>query len=613
MKKLFFLLLLLILAYAPSYGQKNSNVIKGNKMASKGLYLEAAAQYKSALLKDSTNFVANLELGKLYLYDLERFDSAYFFLKRAANHEKAEQNFYLFYEYGIALRLNGFQTKSIEMIDKFDQMYQDKIGERNTHLDSLMNMHKRFANNDLIFSAEKHKDTTELLNLGTAINTYFSEYTSVFFENDSALIYNGRYKDSENEKAFMDDQFMESMYLYNLPFKSTELYAKDVNHDAHTAIVSEYNNSSELVVYYHNTLWKSASVTNKKLNLVELPLDIYDFLVVPHGVFSADQKLFVFSAKNSVSEDLDLYYCLNNSGSWTKPKPVEAANSNLNEDAPFIGSNNELYFSSKGHGSSGGYDIFKLEWDGKEWKNIEQLPRPFNSPADDIFFILGEDQSSGFLSSNRVGGFGQMDIYSFGPKKQEDIDTTDLIVQVNESIDTTSNINNTNQDISLNTLEDKLDTVTDTEETNIGDASSDSDDLNENSTDLGASENNSDASIKNFEPILFNTESYTLTSASKDQLDKIIEYMKSNPELSISISGYSDNSGDSEYNKWLSQKRAETSRDYILSKGIAQNRILNTTGYGEKNPAKPNKSDSGKDLPENRKLNRRVEFTFSKQ
>ncbi|HNF03105.1 MAG TPA: OmpA family protein, partial [Ferruginibacter sp.] len=83
------------------------------------------------------------------------------------------------------------------------------------------------------------------------------------------------------------------------------------------------------------------------------------------------------------------------------------------------------------------------------------------------------------------------------------------------------------------------------------------------------------------------------------------------PNIEIEMSAHTDSKGSDEYNMTLSDNRAKSVREYILSKGIAAKRII-SQGYGETKPVAPNANDDGTDNPEGRQLNRRVEFKILK-
>ncbi|WP_072159054.1 OmpA family protein [Persicobacter sp. CCB-QB2] len=108
-------------------------------------------------------------------------------------------------------------------------------------------------------------------------------------------------------------------------------------------------------------------------------------------------------------------------GKWGQPKNLgPKINSPANEDAPFIHPDNiTLFFTSDGHETMGGNDIFRSVLRGKEWTKPENMGYPINTPADDSYFTLIADGSKGYFSSNRKGGQGLQDIYYFDMPEQE--------------------------------------------------------------------------------------------------------------------------------------------------------------------------------------------------
>jgi len=117
---------------------------------------------------------------------------------------------------------------------------------------------------------------------------------------------------------------------------------------------------------------------------------------------------------------IDIYISHKTETGWTEGVTISPKiNTGHDEDAPFLSHDGKrLYFSSKGHHSSGGYDFFVSEWEGTEWGAPHNLGYPMNSAADDIYISFKENDKTGFFSSNREGGFGRMDIYSFGMLKK---------------------------------------------------------------------------------------------------------------------------------------------------------------------------------------------------
>ncbi|HYH55031.1 MAG TPA: OmpA family protein [Anseongella sp.] len=105
--------------------------------------------------------------------------------------------------------------------------------------------------------------------------------------------------------------------------------------------------------------------------------------------------------------------------------------------------------------------------------------------------------------------------------------------------------------------------------------------------------------------ILFELNSSYLTGAAHEKLQSLTEALNKHPYSAIQIAGHTDNTGTEEYNKWLSERRAESVKTYLESLGVPAAR-METAGYGESSPL------AGNDSPEGQAKNRRVEVIISK-
>ncbi|MCZ4222630.1 OmpA family protein [Pedobacter sp. SJ11] len=112
--------------------------------------------------------------------------------------------------------------------------------------------------------------------------------------------------------------------------------------------------------------------------------------------------------------------------------------------------------------------------------------------------------------------------------------------------------------------------------------------------------------------IYYEFNSAELTEPSKKVLDALVVIMDDNPEMEIELGSHTDNIGTDAYNQELSERRAKSCVDYLVSKNIAQNRMT-FKGYGESTPVAPNKFKNGKDNPDGRAKNRRTEFKVTKK
>ena len=105
----------------------------------------------------------------------------------------------------------------------------------------------------------------------------------------------------------------------------------------------------------------------------------------------------------------------------------------------------------------------------------------------------------------------------------------------------------------------------------------------------------------------------TLRPESYETLDKLVKMMKQPPAKSkVEISGHTDSKGSNDYNQKLAERRAQAVVDYIINKGISENRLV-AKGYGESRPKAPNSYPDGSDNPAGRQLNRRTELKLLKE
>ena len=153
--------------------------------------------------------------------------------------------------------------------------------------------------------------------------------------------------------------------------------------------------------------------------LVELPFNSPDFSCL-HASLSGDgNTLYFASDRPGGYGGMDIWKTIRAAdGSWSEPVNLgNAVNTDKNEDFPFISIENVLYFSSNGRPTArGGYDIFSYD-PSSPAPAVVSLGDPFNTSDDDFGFILSDDGKSGFFVSNRPGGMGATDIYSFSIAK----------------------------------------------------------------------------------------------------------------------------------------------------------------------------------------------------
>ena len=406
----------------------------------------------------------------------------------------------------------------------------------------------------------------------------------------------------------------------------------------------EGNNWSEPVL-------KMSKVVNTDANETFASYDPQDIKVyyVTDGGHGGDQDI-IFSGK----KDEDEKY-------WGKGQSAgHEVNSAFHEGSVFMAPDGQsMYFSSQGHSSIGGYDIFVSYRDKHGlWGKPINLGAPINTPYDELYFSITANGKYAYFSSNRAGGKGGMDIYKatfWGAPKEPIVITEDHLIAsitepvVNTYVPQTIKISERN---SLTVFKGKiLDGILQTPiqakikiyDNSTGEvytsASSNSatgkfllslpSGLNygisvEAEGYLFHSENfnipegsaynmvSKEIALKNIDigskialrNVFFETGKSEVKIDSYPELDRLIQLMLDVPTLKIELSGHTDNVGNDEYNLNLSQRRADAVRVYLTSRGIDKSRVL-AVGYGESKPVDSNDTKDG------RANNRRTEFEIT--
>jgi outer membrane protein OmpA-like peptidoglycan-associated protein/tetratricopeptide (TPR) repeat protein len=321
---------------------------------------------------------------------------------------------------------------------------------------------------------------------------------------------------------------------------------------------------------------------------------------------------------------------LTENGTWSEPQMLSTnINTQYDEMRPFIHPDgNTLYFSSNGHPGMGGYDIFvsRKNADGS-WGKPENLGYPINTPGDEVGIFVSTDGSTAYYASEQKDSYGQMDIYSFEmPQSARPAYTSYIKGNVFDS-DNRDPLSATIQVFDLSTGKQFSSFSSDRiNGTFLSTLPAGKDYAVEVMKDgyLFYSHHISLKEVKDGKPfelnipltkikvgekvvlnnVFFETDKFELKPESKAELDVIVKLIEKNPSLKIEIGGHTDNTGTEEKNRALSENRAKSVYEYLLSKGIDTSRIT-YKGYSSSKPV------AGNDTPEGKAKNRRTEFTVT--
>lgn len=359
--------------------------------------------------------------------------------------------------------------------------------------------------------------------------------------------------------------------------------------------------------------------------------------------FGTDGRTLYFSSNRKGGfGGLDIYTArMDSRGRFSRVRNLGPdINTSGNEMFPYVSESNKLYIASDGHPGFGMLDLFEVKRaNGRDV--VENLGQPMNSTSDDFgIFLFKPDR--GFLTSNRDGGKGDDDIYTF-INEDPNLRVVNYYLQ---GVTMTPRSDST-REILANTKVTMLDSRGEV----MQDFVTGNDGKfffrvyeNEDYTLVGETDgylvkrqpyttNGKSIPLKSLKELVtnitldtimvldkleknkifvlnniyFDLDKSDIRSDAATELDKLVDLLTDNPEIKIEMSSHTDSIASNSYNIQLSQRRAESTVSYLISKGIAPNR-LEAKGYGEEKPIARNTNPDGTDNPEGRQRNRRTEF-----
>ncbi|MDR6786652.1 outer membrane protein OmpA-like peptidoglycan-associated protein/tetratricopeptide (TPR) repeat protein [Pedobacter africanus] len=386
-------------------------------------------------------------------------------------------------------------------------------------------------------------------------------------------------------------------------------------------------NNLELYIY---------TAKNGKYEAVPFPYNEVKKYSVGHAALSQDEKILYFvSDMPGGLGNTDIWYCeLQSDGSWGKPQNAgPAINTSQDEMFPNIGADGTLYYSSNGLPGMGGLDVFSVKGAKSNWSKPVNLRFPVNSPADDFAFITNianEDAVMGYLSSNRRGGIGNDDIYSFSnikPKMILALKGITLNKKTGETIDAAMvTLYANGRQIVAKQISSVggtffFELTKGTDYSVIGQKEKFYSDSATVST-KGLTRSDTLSVTLRLEPLFEIGKTIVLQNIhydfDKDNirkdaakiLDELVRIMRDNPTLEIELGSHTDSRGVDIYNLDLSQRRARSVVNYLVSRGISRTR-LTAKGYGETQLL--NRCENGVKCSEaEHQANRRTEFKIVK-
>ncbi|MFO7828961.1 MAG: OmpA family protein [Bacteroidales bacterium] len=635
----------------------------GEKLFSQGLgtYPKALEHYLRAYKYNNDCAKLNYKIGVCYLATSKFYNATDYLEKAYLKNENVTRDIHFMLARGYHLNLDFDRA-----IDNYKAYYSsfsvNELEDIEVNIDKYIKECK--YGKDLVNSPVR----VIINNLGGRVNSEYDDYNPVLHPSQDLLYFTSRRKTDKRDKRLeVDNKFYENVFFSEqagelwrkpkllenkLESKNNEsvlLFSKDGNE------IYLYNGKKKggeiLVSELKNDKWKSPKTLKGKISSKAKETTL---------ALSPDETEMIFvSNQEGTIGGMDLFYSkLNEKGKWSEPINLGAAiNTTYDEEGVYWHPKEEdkVYFSSQGHNSMGGFDVFVMERDeNKMWSDPQNLGYPVNTPNDDIFFKMEENNKQAYYSSVRQNGYGGKDLYKvifLGEEKELKLTTDDIYLAWNYKpiddlfyvapeelkVDTALFMVGMITDSKLGTPVQAKIEVIDTElskiiATGLSDTSGTYKVKIPKKKDYGVEVTAKDylfyVTIVNLSEkqvvdsevqanfqldridvgakmilknIFFETNKATLKAESTAELERVANLLKENPGIRLEISGHTDNVGSYRANQKLSEARAKSVVDYLVSQGVDSGR-LEYKGYSFTQPVADNNTEEG------RAQNRRVEF-----
>ena len=623
MKK--YIVILFLLFMSISFGQRK---YAANRYFKEFAYVKSAELYEAIYKKGDSSQAVLSRLGDAYYLNSNTEKAAYWYKKLFHLYEKEKIAAAFYFKYAQSLKSNGNYKDSDKWLLKLEQFKSN-----DSRLESLL------LKRDYLEAYTENSNTYfNLHNL--SINTKFSDY-GVYMMADKVLFSSSRSKGDLKENKLYSWNKQPFFDIYEAKEVITKTagaidYADFTNVTSQGCINTDYHDASAVVtkdgktMYFTSDNYDGKKLRTDKNNTAHLKIYSAEFvdnewtnikdLSFNSNVYSTGQPalskdetvLYFVSDMPGGFGGTDLYKTtIFANNQFSKPVNLGAEiNTEGKEMFPYVSAENILYFSSNGHIGLGGLDVFESKVLEKGYQLPMNLGAPINSMKNDFSFILNKEKEIGYFSSNREGGKGDDDIYSF---VIDTVSTKEAAVHIKcggllagtvvnevsqkvlaganvQLIDSTGKVidsriadlqgmfsfGNVACNLNYTVVVQKDDYVSDRAHFLIQDIKK----VPMTSLTFRLIPLIIDDQIV-INTIEFDSNSSMIREDAEYELEKVVSVLKANTDLIIKITSHTDAKGRRAYNLWLSDRRAKATKDYLISRGIPAYRIKSAIGYGE--------------------------------
>ena len=640
MKKILKPITLLLVSFCAN--AQTSNLQKGNKQYEDFAYVDAIKTYERVAEKGYKSVDLFEKLGDSYYFNSKFKEANKWYGELFSMNEKVGTEYY--YRYSQTLK----SVQDYAKADKYLDLFQKESSKDSR---AILYINQKDYKNVIDKNSGRYEVKT------TGINSVKSDYGAAIY-NDKLIFATAR---DEGGVFASNSKWTSDPYtnLYSADrsndgvLSNPQKFSKSINSNFHED--SPVFSSDMKTVYFTRNNYTDGKLgkNDKKVTLLklyqatlvegkwdfikELPFNSDNYSIA-HPALSPDgNTLYFVSDMPGTKGESDIFKVKIYGGN--KYGAPENLTSNLNtegrETFPFITPDNELYFSSDGHQGLGGLDVFvtKLSDDGIPGEIIN-IGAPINGPMDDFAFLIDKSSKTGYFSSNRDGGLGLDDIYSFKEITPLDLNTKQVLEGVITNAETGEILDNAKVTIFDENFK-PIQEVTSDSKGNYNfpveqgkkyyvRAEKDEYETKElpvviprkggktilpiqTAKKVRVIKVGSDiAKALDIKMIYFDLNKSFIRKDAALELEKILMVLNTNPNVKIDIRSHTDSRQTAGYNIELSERRAKATVEWLVEKGINPNR-LNGKGYGESQLV--NKCSDGVECSEEEhQLNRRSEF-----
>jgi hypothetical protein len=391
-------------------------------------YDMALKNFLQAYKLDSSSANINYNVGICYLNSPAKKNWAEKYLTKSITNiaknynpdnasEKGAPPLAYFY-YGKALHLNYKFDEANTQYDYFEKNYaKDKTSKEDV---AFMKMQTAYAK-ELVAAPINVK----VENLGDSINSEYPDFSPVLSADERMIIYTTRRNTSTGGEKALDGQYYEDIVVSykddNNFWSKPKPVSEFINTNGNEASINLTPDGQTLIVYQDigtggGDVFFSTWDGKDWSSLQQFGSDVNTKYWETHACLSADNNtLYFVSDRPGGFGGRDIYRCVKlPNGKWSLAQNCgPTINTKYDEDGPFIHPDGiTLIFSSNGHKTMGGFDIFvSIIEEDKKFSEPFNMGYPINTPGDDVFFVTSPDGKRGYFSSSKEGGFGEKDIY----------------------------------------------------------------------------------------------------------------------------------------------------------------------------------------------------------